>query len=192
MKWPWVVHHSSATPSSETLPTAAWGSMYPWCTGAVLNSRSTITSAFLKPASMSPSVISTRLATLGGLSGLGSTPAVKRWSCRRGAPGGMASTTSITCGSTSYVTSVAFSARWGVGRHGVDGLAGRVELGRAGGGARALVDGVRPDRARADVLGMPVRRLGHRSPFLIVAAASSTALTILSYPVHRQRLPASQ
>ncbi len=111
MKWPWVVHHSSAAPSSETLPTAAWGSMYPWCTGAVLNSRSTITSAFLKPASMSPSVISTRLATLDGLSGLGSTPAVKRSSCRSGASGRMASTTSITCGSTSYFTSMSFSAR---------------------------------------------------------------------------------
>ena len=52
-----------------------------------------------------------RLATFEGLSGLGSTPAVKRSSCRSGAPGFIASTTSITCGSTSYFTSISFSAR---------------------------------------------------------------------------------
>src|SRR5215468_7930828 len=27
MKWPWVVHHTSAEPSSDTLARAAWGSM---------------------------------------------------------------------------------------------------------------------------------------------------------------------
>ena len=59
---------------------------------------------------MSPSVISTRLAMFEGLSGLGSTPTVKRSSCRTGASGRMASTTSITCGSTSYVTSMSLSA----------------------------------------------------------------------------------
>ena len=101
MKCPWVQHHSSVEPSSDTLARAAWGSMYPWWTGAVRNSRSMMTSAFLNPASMSPSVISTRLATLDGLSGLGSTPTVNRSSCSRGASGRIASTTSMTCGSTS-------------------------------------------------------------------------------------------
>ena len=51
-----------------------------------------------------------RLAMFEGLSGLGSTPTVKRSSCRTGAPGFIASTTSITCGSTSYVTSMSLSA----------------------------------------------------------------------------------
>ena len=74
-----------------------------------------MTSAFLKPASMSPSTISTRLAMLDGLSGLGSTPTVKRSSCRSGASGRMASTTSITCGSTSYFTSMSLSALPGDG-----------------------------------------------------------------------------
>ena len=70
-----------------------------------------MTSAFLKPASMSPSTISIRLAMLDGLSGFGSTPTVNRSSCSRGASGRMASTTSMTCGSTSYVTSMSLSAR---------------------------------------------------------------------------------
>ena len=70
-----------------------------------------MTSALAKPASMSPSLISIRLATFEGLSGLGSTPTVKRSSWRMGAPGAMASTTSITWGSTSYFTSMSLSAR---------------------------------------------------------------------------------
>ncbi len=111
MKWPCVVHQSSVVPSSDTVASAACGSMYPWCTGAVLKSRSTMRSAFLKPASTSPSVISTRLATFEGFAGLGSTPAVNRSSCSSGASGRIASTTSITCGSTSYFTSMSFSAR---------------------------------------------------------------------------------
>src|SRR5215468_7484812 len=87
MKCPCVVHQISAEPSSDVVASAAWGSMYPWWTGAVLNSRSTTTSALAKPASMSPWPISMRLATLEGLSGFGSTPAVNRSSCRSGAPG---------------------------------------------------------------------------------------------------------
>ena len=78
MKWPCVEHHTSAEPSSDTLAIVACGSMYPWCTGAVLNSRSTMTSALAKPASMSPRTISIRLATFEGFSGLGSTPTVNR------------------------------------------------------------------------------------------------------------------
>ncbi len=70
-----------------------------------------MTSALAKPASTSPSTISTRLAMLEDLSGLGSTPMVKRSSCRTGASGRMASTTSITWGSTSYVTSMSLRAR---------------------------------------------------------------------------------
>ncbi len=59
---------------------------------------------------MSPTAISMRLATLEGFSGLGSTPTVKRSSWRSGAPGFMASTTSMTWGSTSYLTSMSLSA----------------------------------------------------------------------------------
>ena len=44
-----------------------------------------------------------------------------------------------------------------------------------------------------DSVRVPVHsRVGHGYPFLIAVAASLTAVTILSYPVHRQRLPASQ
>ena len=68
-------------------------------------------SALAKPASMSPRTISIRLATFEGLSGLGSTPTVNRSSWSSGAPGCMASTTSMTCGRTSYFTSMSLSAR---------------------------------------------------------------------------------
>ena len=47
---------------------------------------------------------------LEGLSGLGSTPIVKRSSCSSGACGAMASSTSMTCGKTSYSTSIRSSA----------------------------------------------------------------------------------
>ncbi len=69
-----------------------------------------MTSAFLKPASTSPSLISTRLAMFEGLSGLGSTPTVKRSSWSSGAPGFMASTTSMTWGRISYLTSISLTA----------------------------------------------------------------------------------
>ena len=232
-----------------------------------------MTSAFSKPASMSPSVISTRLATFDGLSGLGSTPTVNRSSWRSGASGRIASTTSITCGQHLVLHVDQLERAPGDGRagrgdrghrvalvehllaghdvphhvlvvhhhlagrdelrrlvgevvagddglhagqrlrlrrvdrddarvrvrapqHPADELAGQVEVGAEAGAAGHLVDAVRPDRARADV-ALPVRavrpvRLGHGYPFLIAAAASITAVTILSYPVHRQRLPASQ
>ncbi len=79
-------------------------------------------------------------------------------------------------------------------QHPPDQLARQVEVGAEAGATRHLVDAVGANRAGSDVrLRRPVRhRLGHGYPFLIVAAASITALTILSYPVHRQRLPASQ
>ncbi len=59
---------------------------------------------------MSPIANSTRLATFEGLLGTGSTPAVNRSSCNKGASSAIASTTSITCGSGSYSTSISFSA----------------------------------------------------------------------------------
>ena len=63
-----------------------------------------------------------------------------------------------------------------------DELAGQVEVGAEAGAAGHLVEAVRADGARADVgLRVSVRhRLGHGYPFLISAAASITALTILS------------
>src|SRR5262245_1093129 len=80
-------------------------------------------------------------------------------------------------------------------QHLADELARQIEVGAEARAPRDLVHTVRADRARADValpVG-PVRAvLGHDYPFLKVAAASCTALTILSYPVHRQRFPASQ
>src|SRR5262249_23960342 len=102
-------------------------------------------------------------------------------------------------------------------QHAPDELAGQVEVGPEASAARHLVDAVRPDRARADVapsvrpvlgqrLSFLIRRRGAfgdlrrptfggghpRAPPLIVSGASRPALTTLSYPVHRQRLPASQ
>src|SRR5207302_10956117 len=84
--------------------------------------------------------------------------------------------------------------RMGAPQHAADELAGQAEVGAEARAPGHLVDAVRADRAGPDVaLRVPVRQcLGHGYPFLIVAAASFTSLTILSYPVHRQRLPASQ
>ena len=65
-----------------------------------------MTSAAAKPASKSPSLNSSRLATFDALSGFGSTPPVRRKSCNTGASGFIASSTSITWGRTSYSTSI--------------------------------------------------------------------------------------
>ncbi len=67
-------------------------------------------SASAKPASMSPIANSTRLATFEGLLGAGSTPAVNRSSWSKGASSAIAWTTSMTCGRTSYSTSISFRA----------------------------------------------------------------------------------
>ena len=67
-------------------------------------------SACAKPAAVSPSANSTRLDTFEGLVGAGSTPAVNMSSCSNGASSAIASTTSITCGSGSYSTSISLSA----------------------------------------------------------------------------------
>ena len=67
-------------------------------------------SASAKPFAVSPIANSTRLATFEGLSGAGSTPAVNRSSWSSGASSAIASTTSMTCGSGSYSTSISFSA----------------------------------------------------------------------------------
>ena len=77
-------------------------------------------------------------------------------------------------------------------QHAPDELPGQVEVGAEAGPAGDLVHTIRPDGARADVRVAVRLRLAHGYPSLSVAAASCTALTILSYPVHRQRLPASQ
>src|SRR5215468_11345018 len=63
-------------------------------------------------------------------------------------------------------------------------------VGGEGRAARHFVHAVGTNGALADplVVGDDV----HRAASRISAAASSTARTILSYPVHRQRLPASQ
>ena len=58
-------------------------------------------SACLKPSSMSPWPYWLRLATLDGLLGFCSTPSVKMVSLSTGAEGFIASSTSVTCGSTS-------------------------------------------------------------------------------------------
>ena len=60
-----------------------------------------MTSASLKPASTSPWPNSVRLAMLEALEGFGSTPSVKHLGFTRGAPGFTASSTSVTCFSTS-------------------------------------------------------------------------------------------
>ena len=67
-------------------------------------------SACANPASTSPRVKPDRLAMLDGAAGLGSMPAVYMKSCRTGASGCMASSTSITQGSSSYSTSMRSSA----------------------------------------------------------------------------------
>src|SRR5262249_26931232 len=80
-------------------------------------------------------------------------------------------------------------------QHLADELARQVEVGAEPRAPGDLVDAVRADRARPDralSVGSVRAVLGHGYPFLNVAAASFTALTILSYPVHRQRFPASQ
>ncbi len=78
-----------------------------------MNSLSTIRSASAKPFSTSPKPNSTRFATLDAFLGAGSTPMVNISSCNSGASGFSASSTSKTCGSTSYLMSIkpsAFSA----------------------------------------------------------------------------------
>ena len=231
-----------------------------------------MTSAFLKPASTSPCLISMRLAMFEGLSGLGSTPTVKRssWSSGASGPHGLDHVDDVREHLVLHVDQlerapgdrdagggdgghrVALVERLLAGHHvphhvlvvhhhlagrdelrrlvaevvpGDDGLhagqrfrlrrvdrddarvrmrapehaadelAGQVEVGAEAGAPGHLVHAVRADRARADVVCQFVRssvRLGHGYPFLIAAAVSITAVTILSYPVHRQRLPASQ
>src|SRR4030095_15796939 len=85
--------------------------------------------------------------------------------------------------------------RMGAPQHLADELAGEVEVGAEARAPGYLVDAVRADRAHAAValpIGPVLAVFCHVYPFLSVAAASCTALTILSYPVHRQRFPASQ
>ena len=58
-----------------------------------------------------------------------------------------------------------------------------------------LVDAIGPQRTGTDRLELLVSKFGikaHDASPLISAAASATARTILSYPVHRHRFPASQ
>src|SRR6516164_913311 len=69
-----------------------------------------MTSAWRKPAAASPFEKVTSLAMLEGFSGLGSAPAVTRSSCSSGALSAIASSTSMTCGNTSYSTSISSSA----------------------------------------------------------------------------------
>src|SRR5262249_43560022 len=81
-------------------------------------------------------------------------------------------------------------------QHAADELAGQVEVGAEAGAAGDLVRAVGSDRARADErladFGIRRERRGHGQLLLISTAASITALMILSYPVQRHRLPASQ
>ena len=88
-------------PSAFQTAVAAWGSMYPWCTVAVVTSCSTTTSARWKALSGSPSTNWKCLATLEWMSVFWPSESVVRSSCRRGAPSRMASRTSVTGGRTS-------------------------------------------------------------------------------------------
>ena len=75
--------------------------MYAWWIGVVLKCFSMISSASAKPASRSPISKPTFLATFDGRLGAGSTPRVIMSSNSSGASSAIASSTSMTCGSTS-------------------------------------------------------------------------------------------
>ena len=89
-------------PSWPVSATQAWGSMYPWCTGWVVNSRSITRSASANPASMSvPLEKRVMLGMLDGSSAGGLAPAVIMWACSTGASGASAWSMVSTAGSTS-------------------------------------------------------------------------------------------
>ena len=111
----------------------------PGAPAAVVNSRSTTTSAS-REARLD--VAMAELDALGDVGRLaracGSTPSVNMSSCRIGASGFIASSTSMTCGSTSYSTLISFSASLG------DGGAG----GGDGGDGMAVVERLLARHAR--------------------------------------------
>ena len=63
-KCPWVLHHIVTLSSDCHSAVAECGSMYPWCTGLVWNSRSATASASSNPWAVSPTLNSMWLATL--------------------------------------------------------------------------------------------------------------------------------
>ena len=89
----------------------ACGSMCPWCTGGVVKSCSIMTSASLKPSSMSPFCQMMCDIALGSVgTGSGTPSYIETSSWMRTASGFIASRGSKMAGSSSYSTSTASAA----------------------------------------------------------------------------------